>query len=186
MKKIVVINGAAHSGFGEATAREFLQNGYKIIGFYEEEDKENAVELCNEYPTDITMIQMDSTDVASVEEAVSKIDEKIDGFVNACFFYDMDSLNQYDMKLAEKIFRVNYHVPIFLAAELKKHMNVNSSIVVVTSTEAARGSYGGISYAASKAAVHNMIMSLACNWGKDKVRVNATGRIAYINVNNYR
>ena len=173
MKKIVVINGAAHSGFGEATAREFLQNGYKIIGFYEEEDKENAVELCNEYPTDITMIQMDSTDVASVEEAVSKIDEKIDGFVNACFFYDMDSLNQYDMKLAEKIYRVNYHVPIFLAAELKKHMNVNSSIVVVTSTEAARGSYGGISYAASKAAVHNMIMSLACNWGKDKVRVNA-------------
>jgi len=33
---------------------------------------------------------------------------------------------------------------------------------------------GGISYAASKAAVHNMIKSLACNWGKvDQIRVNA-------------
>ena len=55
----------------------------------------------------------------------------------------------------------------------KKKMKKASSVVIVTSTESERGSYGGISYAASKAAMHNAIKSLACNWGKESIRVNA-------------
>ena len=52
-------------------------------------------------------------------------------------------------------------------------MNKDSAIVIVTSTESERGSFGGVTYAASKAAMHNLIKSLACNWGKDQIRVNA-------------
>lgn len=173
MKKTFVINGAAHPGFGEATTREFIKNGCKVIGLYDTEDIENAQRMLSEFPDELTLIQMETTDLSSVTEAISQVTGEIDGFVNACFFYDMDDLNKYDIKLAEKIFMANYHVPTFLAVELKKSMKTGSSIVIVTSTEAARGSFGGISYAATKAAVHNMIMSLACNWGKDNIRVNA-------------
>lgn len=173
MKKTFVINGAAHEGFGEATAREFLLNGCRVIGLYEKEDMENAKKMLAEFPEDLTLIQIETTELLSVKAAISKITEEIDGFINACFFYDMDNLSAYDINLAEKIFMANYHVPTILAIELKKCMKAGSSVVIVTSTEAARGSFGGISYAATKAAVHNMIMSLACNWGKEGIRVNA-------------
>lgn len=175
MEKTFVINGAAHEGFGKASARLFLERGHRVIGLYEEQDKLSADAMVEKYSRErLSMIQMDLCDVQSARQAVGQISGKINGFINACFYYDMDDVNNYDVDLAEKIFVANYHIPFFLSVELKKYMKAESSIVIVTSTEAARGSFGGISYAASKAAVHNMIMSLACNWGKkDKIRVNA-------------
>lgn len=173
MKKTYVINGAVHEGFGEATTREFLKNGCKVIGFYQTEDESNARKMFSEFGNNLTLIRMDMSDIQSVKKAISEIKEEIDGFVNACFFYEMDNLDEYDVTLAEKIFMMNYHIPTVLAIELKKKMRKYGSVVIVTSTEAARGSFGGMSYAATKAAIHNMIMSLACNWGKERIRVNA-------------
>ena len=109
--------------------------------------------MLTEFPENLQLIQMETTELSSVKTAISKVTEEIDGFVNACFFYDMDNLDEYDVSLAEKIFMANYHVPTILAIELRKRMRTGSSIVIVTSTEAARGSFGGISYAATKAAV---------------------------------
>lgn len=174
MKKVYVVNGAAHEGFGEETARTIIKNGHKVIGLYEKEDSVNADKLTKEYTeNDLQLILIDMNNVETIKGAIENINTKIDGFINATFYFDMDNVNEFDYILAEKIFRCNYHYPMMLAIELKKKMKKGSSIVIVTSTEAARGSYGGITYAATKAAVHNMIQSLACNWGKDAIRVNA-------------
>ena len=99
MKKTFVINGAAHEGFGEATAREFLSNGCRVIGFYSDEDRENAERMLTEFPENLQLIQMETTELSSVKTAISKVTEEIDGFVNACFFYDMDNLDEYDVSL---------------------------------------------------------------------------------------
>lgn len=175
MKKVYVVNGAAHSGFGETTARMIIANGDKVIGLYEKEDKDNAEKLSTEFGIDrLELICIDYNSLLELKEKISLIDVEVDGFVNACFTYEMDDLNNFDCQLAEKIFRANYHAPMVIAVELKKKMKNGASIVIVTSTESERGSFGGISYAASKSAVHNMIKSLACNWGKkEQIRVNA-------------
>lgn len=175
MMKTYVINGAAHPGFGETTARKFLSNGNKIIGFYSKEDEENAARLSKEFGLDkIDMICIDIEDLESLKNIVDEIPDTIDGFINADFLFEMEDVNNFDYNLAERLFRANYHAPMLMAIELKKKMRSGSSIVIVTSTESERGSFGGISYAASKAAVHNMIKSLACNWGKNEnIRVNA-------------
>lgn len=174
MKKVYVVNGAAHEGFGEETARTIIKNGHKVIGLYEKEDSVNADKLTKEFTeNDLQLILIDMDNVETIKGAIEHINIEIDGFINATFYFDMDNVNEFDYVLAEKIFRCNYHYPMMLAIELKKKMKKGSSIVIVTSTEAARGSYGGITYAATKAAVHNMIQSLACNWGKDAIRVNA-------------
>ncbi len=175
MKKTYVVNGAAHPGFGETTARMIIQNGSKVIGLYEKEDKDNAERLASEFDADmLDLVCIDYNRLSEVREKISLIDVEVDGFVNACFTYEMDDLNNFDYELAETIFRANYHAPMLIAVELKKKMKKGASIVIVTSTESERGSFGGISYAASKAAVHNMIKSLACNWGKEEqIRVNA-------------
>lgn len=175
MKKNYVVNGAAHPGFGETTARTIINNGHKVFGFYEHEDEENAQKLKTEFSSDfLELILIDCTDLSGVKEAASSISSTIDGFVNACFLFEIEDANNFDYELAEKVFRGNYHTPILMATELKKKMNKGASIVIITSTESERGSFGGISYAATKAAMHNTIKSLACNWGKDEqIRVNA-------------
>lgn len=173
--KTYVVNGAAHSGFGETTARLLISEGHKVIGLYANEDVENARILSKEYDkTVLELIKIDVMDLNGLKEIIAQIKMPIDGFVNAEFLFSMENINKFDYNLAEKLFRANYHAPMLMAIELKKIMKNGSSIVIVTSTEAERGSFGGISYAASKAAVHNMIKSLACNFGKDyKIRVNA-------------
>lgn len=173
--KTYVINGAAHAGFGETTARKFLNTGNKVIGFYSKEDKENALKMVEEFSSDrLRMICIDITDLHSLKNIITEINCEIDGFINADFSFEMENLNDFDYELAERLFRANYHAPMLMAVELKKKMRNGSSVIIVTSTESERGSFGGISYAASKSAVHNMIKSLACNWGKnEKIRVNA-------------
>jgi NAD(P)-dependent dehydrogenase (short-subunit alcohol dehydrogenase family) len=175
MKKNYVVNGAAHAGFGETTARLLIEKGHKVYGLYEKEDQKNANALLEEFsPDSLELLCIDSTDLLALKEIVNTIPAPLDGFVNACFMYDMDDLDNFDFSLAEKLFRANYHAPILIAAQLKKKMNKDSSIVIVSSTESERGSYGGLSYAATKAAISNAVKSLACNWGKqEKIRVNA-------------
>lgn len=175
MKKCYVVNGAAHPGFGECTARTLINSGYKVIGLYELQDAPNAERMKREYDeTELELHLVDCDNFENMKETISHIADAISGFVNACFVFDMEDVDQFDIELAERLLRGNYVVPLFLATELKKKMKKGGAIVIVTSTEAERGSYGGITYAASKAAVHNMVKSLACNWGeKDQIRVNA-------------
>ena len=174
MSKVVVVNGAACTGFGEETMRKLISQGIKVIGFYFPEDSLNAQKLKKEFSKDcLNLVEIKAYDKESVMEAVYSIDQEIDGFVNAHFVFEMDDIDAFDYSIAEKVFFANYHMPLLMAIELKKKMKDESSVVIVTSTESERGSYGGISYAASKAAMHNAIKSLACNWGTEKIRVNA-------------
>lgn len=173
--KTYVVNGAAHPGFGESTMRVLVRMGCKVIGLYYDEDNKYVSKLTNEFtPEQLELIRINVYDLDSLKRTISKIKEEIDGFVNASFTFEMEDINCFNYQLAENLFKANYHAPMLMAIELKKQMKKGSSIVIVTSTESERGSYGGISYAASKAAVHNMVKSLACNWGKeDEIRVNA-------------
>ena len=173
MKKYVVY-GAATPGFGEQTARTLIEHGNIVIGLFEAADAKNAECLQKEFGSSIDLRMIDICDYNSLRAVVESIDEAIDGFVSAAFTFDMDNIDDFDFELVERLFRANYHGPMYLAVELKKKMVSESSVVFVTSTESDRGSFGGISYAASKAAVHNMIKSLSCNWGKkEKIRANA-------------
>ena len=135
MKKTYVVNGAAHPGFGETTARMIIQNGSKVIGLYEKEDKDNAERLASEFDANmLDLVCIDYNRLSEVREKISLIDVEVDGFVNACFTYEMDDLNNFDYELAETIFRANYHAPMLIAVELKKKMKKVPSIVIVTST----------------------------------------------------
>ena len=175
MIKRYVVNGAANPGFGETTARSIINSGNKVFGLYEHEYEENANKLKAEFGSNsLELYCINNTDLDSLKAVLQSIPGELDGFVNAYFMFEIEDVNEFNYDLAERLFRANYHAPMLMAVELKKKMRRGSSIVIVTSTESERGSFGGISYAASKAAVHNMIKSLACNWGKeDQIRVNA-------------
>lgn len=172
MKAIVI--GAAKPGYAESITRKLIQNGVSVIGTYDAEYAENAKKMKAELPRDV--LRLTEVDLSSREELrkfVDSVDEKIDGMIFAQFFFDMENPDEFDHGIWDKSIAINLTAPNYLVHELKGKMNTGSSIVIITSTEGFRGSYGASTYAATKAAIHNLVMTLANNLGKRGIRINA-------------
>ena len=172
MKAIVI--GAAKPGYAEAITRKLIQNGISVIGTYDAEFTENAKKMKAEFPVDI--LQLTEVDLSSRKELgkfVDSVNGQIDGMIFAQFFFDMENPDKFDHEIWDKSIAINLTAPNYLVHELKGKMNAGSSIVIITSTEGFRGSYGASTYAATKAAIHNLVMTLANNLGKRGIRINA-------------
>jgi NAD(P)-dependent dehydrogenase (short-subunit alcohol dehydrogenase family) len=172
MKAIVI--GAAKPGYAEALARKLIKNGVSVIGTYDAEYTENAKKMLGEFsPSELSLVQVDLSSRTELSAFVSSVNEPIDGMIFAQFFFDMENPDAFDHAIWDKSVAINLTAPNYLVHELKGKMNKGSSIVIITSTEGFRGSYGASSYAATKAAIHNLVKTLANNLGKRSIRINA-------------
>jgi NAD(P)-dependent dehydrogenase (short-subunit alcohol dehydrogenase family) len=172
MKAIVI--GAAKPGYAESITRKLIQNGYSVVGTYDSEFVDNAEKLKKEFTSD--KLDLTQVDLASREELASftkSVDGKIDCMIFAQFFFDMENPDDFDHAIWDKSLAINLTAPNYLIHELKDQMNTDSSVVIITSTEGFRGSYGASAYAATKAAIHNLVKTLANNLGKRGIRINA-------------
>jgi len=172
MKAVVI--GAAKPGYAESITRKLIQNGISVVGTYDAEYTANAKKLTTEFPKD--KLYLTEVDLSSREELcrfVKSVNGQIDGLIFAQFFFDMENPDKFDHEIWDKSLAINLTAPNYLVHELKEHMNPGSSIVIITSTEGFRGSYGASAYAATKAAIHNLVKTLANNFGKRGIRVNA-------------
>lgn len=170
----VVICGAAKPGYAEAITRKMMDNGVSVIGTYDKEHTENAEKLIAEFSKDkLTLKQIDLSSREALKGFINSITDKIDGFIFAQFFFSMENPNKFDHEIWDKSIAINLTAPNFLIHELKDKMNKDSSIIIITSTEGFRGSYGASAYAATKAAIHNLVKTLANNLGTRKIRINA-------------
>lgn len=170
----VIIIGAAKTGYAESITRKVIDKGYSVIGTFDNEYKENAQKLSEEFASDkLKLYEVDLSERGELEEFVQKVDGSIDGFIFAQFFFAMEKPFEFDHSIWDKSIAINLTAPNFLIHELKGKMKKGSSVVVITSTEGFRGSYGASAYAATKAAIHNLVKTLANNLGSIGVRVNA-------------
>jgi len=172
MKAVVI--GAAKPGYAESIARKLIKNGISVIGTYDSEYAENAQKLLKEFSSEeLTLTQVDLASRSELSCFASSIKEKIEGMFFAQFFFDMENPDSFDYTIWDKSLAINLTAPNYLIHELKDKMNNGSSIVILTSTEGFRGSYGASAYAATKAAIHNLVKTLANTLGKREIRVNA-------------
>jgi NAD(P)-dependent dehydrogenase (short-subunit alcohol dehydrogenase family) len=172
MKAIVI--GAAKPGYAESITRKLIQNKISVIGTYDAEYTANAQKLTSEYSNEV--LQLTEVDLSSRKELckfVKSVDGQIDGMIFAQFFFDMENPDKFNHEIWDKSIAINLTAPNYLVHELKGQMNFGSSIVIITSTEGFRGSYGASAYATTKAAIHNLVMTLANNLGKYGIRINA-------------
>lgn len=170
----VIVIGAAKPGYAESITRKFINEGHSVIGTYDQEYADNAKKMMSEFSVDV--LSLKQVDLASRNELtkfVNSVDREISGMIFAQFFFYMEDPNHFNHIMWDKSLAINLTAPNFLIHELKNKMLSESSIVIITSTEAYRGSYGASAYAATKAAIHNLVRSLANNLGKRGVRVNA-------------
>jgi len=173
--KTIVVTGSAKPGYGEAITRRLLREGFTVLGTYGSDDSEHA-ELLRKELTHTGRLHLSLVDHASrssLKAFVQAISGTIHGLVNAQFFFDLEDPDNFDHDVWDKSIAVNLTAPNFLIHELSKAFVGGSSIVIITSTEGFIGSFGASAYAATKAAIHNLVKSLANNLGPKNIRINA-------------
>ena len=147
--------------------RKLIKNGFKVIGTYDTEFEENATNLSKEFSSEkLTLKSLDLSSRNDLKSFVDDIVDPIDAFVFAQFYFDMENPDDFNHEIWDRSIAINLTASNYLIHELKNKMNVGSSIVILTSTEGFRGSYGALAYAATKAAIHNLVKTLANNLGK--------------------
>ena len=170
----VVVIGAAKTGYAESITIKLINEGYSVIGTYDEEYADNAKKMQAEFSADVlTLKQVDLSSRNELSTFVKSVEGEISGMIFAQFFFYMEDPDHFDHLMWDKSLAINLTAPNYLVHELKDQMVPGSSIVIITSTEAYRGSYGASAYAATKAAIHNLVRTLANNLGQRGIRINA-------------
>lgn len=155
-KKVVVIAGI-NSDIGKELCKILLTSGYKIIGLYQKGSQfKDVIDH-----KDVILKEVDYFSRQNLFQTVQEIEEDIFGFVFMEIYFHLEDSFDFDYDKFEDSYRVNVFAANLLVRELVKKMNYESSIVMVSSIEAYRGSFGASAYASAQAAKVNLVQTFA-------------------------
>ena len=170
-KKTIWITGAS-SGIGEALARKFAKEGWKVI------ISARRVELLEKLSIDenIFSYPLDVTDSVKAKEVFKKIIED-HGQVDLCIFssgtYERKSEKELDVQNIRHVIEVNFLGVINCVSAVEKYYKDknNGHIAVVSSPVGYRGLPKSSGYTPSKAALNNFTQGIYFDFKKFNVKV---------------
>lgn len=179
--KSVLITGAA-SGIGLEAAKAFLQNGADVYmsDFNGELLREKGKEFFMQYPDSIIVtVEADNTKEADLEkivEAVKANTGKIDILINNAGM----SHSAYSIKESRedwgKVIDLNLTSQFFIAQKIANEFMIPAKSGKIINTCSLGGILGipsAAAYSASKGGVMQITKSLACEWARFGITVNA-------------
>ena len=176
--KIAVITGAAR-GLGFATAKLFFEEGAFIIGLDLQEPEEVLQGQVFNKSDRVLFKRIDITDSKSVKEFSRSIEEKyrkVDILVNNAGVNAMGNIEETTEEEFNSTMNVNvfgtFIVTKYFIPLIKKNLN-GGSIINVASNIGITGMAGRIAYTTSKGAIVNFTRSMAMDYAKHKIRINA-------------
>lgn len=155
-KRIVVVAGI-NSEIGIELSKILLEKGFYVIGLYQVGSYIDE----NLKKEDIELKPVDYFKRETLLQAVSEINKDVYGFVFMEIFFELEDSLDFDYDQFEKSYQVNLFSVNLLVREIVKKMNFESSIVLVNSIEAYRGSFGASAYASAQAAKENLMKTFA-------------------------
>ena len=177
-KRALITGG--DSGIGRATAITFALEGADVaISFLpqEEHDAEQtraAVEAagrrCVLLPTDLRDRRAAETLVDDAAQQLGGLDVLIS---NAAYQMAQPDLESFPDGQLERTFETNVFATFWLVQAATKHLQPGSAILITTSIQAFSPSEPLLDYAATKAALNNLMVNLAAQLGEKGIRVNA-------------
>ncbi len=179
-RKTLLLTGASR-GIGHATVKRFDQEGWRVITC----SRHAFSEHCPWGGGAEDHVQLDLSDPARTQEAVSVIRAKLDGRLDALVNNagispkapDGGRLTTLNTDFADwcHVFNVNFFASVVLARGLRRELAASKgSIVNVTSIAGSRvHPFAGAAYATSKAALSALTREMAHDFGPLGVRVNA-------------
>lgn len=168
LTKTAVVFGAETEGNGKGVAERLRHDGWRVVGLAHKDALSNPV------VSDNGSVTVDMANLQALRDACGILAQyRPDAVVFADMFFAIENLSDFDHDLWKKSLDINLTAPNVLFRELAPAMPDGSAFVIVTSTEAFMGSFGASAYAATKAAVHNLVKSLANVYGPRNMRINA-------------
>jgi NAD(P)-dependent dehydrogenase (short-subunit alcohol dehydrogenase family) len=179
-QRTLLLTGASR-GIGHATVRKFSAEGWRVLTC----SRQAFDPRCPWPGGEDNHIQLDLADPADTINAVGRIQEKLEGKLDALVNNAGISpkgeggarLNTLDTDLMTwgRVFHVNFFASVVLARGLKDELAAAGGAVVnVTSIAGSRvHPFAGAAYATSKAALAALTREMAHDFGPMGVRVNA-------------
>jgi NAD(P)-dependent dehydrogenase (short-subunit alcohol dehydrogenase family) len=173
MSRIIVVTGGAQ-GIGKAIVTDLLCDKETLLYVIDKQETQFITECMSEYPERFTFFHQDIADQEGLDAVLGNLQTlTIDGVVNNAgevYFEEWDVLR---MDTWDRTFAVNVRAPLHIIHSLRDAFKNGASIVNIASTDRDRAAFTTIPYAASKAALANLTMSLAAVLGNKEIRVNA-------------
>ena len=169
MTKTALITGAT-AGFGQAAARIFAKDGWRVIGTGRREDRLDA--LAEELGGAFTPVALDMRDLAAVE-AFAEATDAIDLLVNnAGLASPLDPLQEAEWGPLAQVIETNITGLVALTRKLLPGLIERKGMVINLSSVAANYPYrGGAVYGGSKAFVREFSLCLRADLHGTGVRV---------------
>ncbi len=156
--KTCVITGAS-SGIGAALAKEYLRQGFKVIGI----DKNPNDALCDELGKDFSLVAFDLSQLTGLASLLEGLPEKINVFIHSAGINCVASFQESEMSKQRLVLDVNLKAPMILTQALLKQEKLGQgSVLIFIASLSHQLSYPGASvYAASKDGITAFARSLS-------------------------
>lgn len=177
-KRALVTGG--DSGIGRAVATVFAHEGAEvtIVALPDEAEDAKATKkaikalggVCHVIKADLRTAKANQRVVERAVEKMGGLDVVV---ANAAYQMTHPALAEFPDGQVERTFETNVFGPFWLVKAAQAHLNEGSSVVLTTSVQAYSPSEPLLDYAASKAALTNLAVNLASQFGPQGIRVNA-------------
>jgi NAD(P)-dependent dehydrogenase (short-subunit alcohol dehydrogenase family) len=166
-------------GFGRAFAKRFARNGARVaVWDLNAASGEETARLAREAGGDARFFRVDLSRAADIEAAARST---LDAFgapyclINNASVYPRGEVLDLSLDAWDLTFRVNLTAPFLVVKAFGPAMIARKRGVVINiaSGRALEGAPKGANYAASKAALLSLTKSLALEWARHRIRVNA-------------
>lgn len=171
--KVALITGGT-SGIGYGIAKQFLENGAKVIAIYKNDDKK-ANEAKNHLSKlgDYSIIKLDITNEEDVKKAFKSI-QQLDYLINCAGISNEDYIEKLTLEQIKETIDVNLMGKIICCRCALPLLKKSKTPVVINiaSRYAERPLATCIPYTTSEAAIVMLSKNLALEWAQYKIRVN--------------
>ena len=167
-KRVLVTGGV--SGIGRAVSMAFMAAGAEVVACGLTDQELTAARSDPAFAR-INVVRLDVTDKAAVDALVAE-QPSLDVVVTSAGIIRRD--DEHDPDVFDQVINVNLSGSMRVATAARPLLaRSKGSIVLVGSVMSFFGGPRQPAYSASKGAIRNLTMSLACAYGPDEVRVNA-------------